>query len=127
MMMDGKTVYIVEDDQLVADLLRNALQNLHFKVKTFRSGEEMVNALDDHKADLIILDYFLPGGKNGFETLKLIREHDELVSVILFSAIQNEDVLKDLRQFNLYQFVFKAPGGIGRVVNVIKGLYAQAA
>ena len=58
--MKGFNIYIAEDDEWYAELLRHHLElNPDYNVKVFNSGKALLDALHE-KPDVITLDYSLP-------------------------------------------------------------------
>ena len=70
---DGKTkVLIVEDEVAIVTLLRYNLEKEGFAVIATGNGEEAVNLVKEHRPDIIVLDWMLPG-MTGVEVCKHIR------------------------------------------------------
>ncbi len=67
-----RTVLIVEDSLLQAQLLTRYLQQAGLSVVSVTSGEEAQDKLINHKPDLIILDVILPG-QSGFELCRELK------------------------------------------------------
>lgn len=67
-------VLIVDDDKSLADLLRQFLEELRFKVEIASSGEEAISIINDVGGiDIALVDFRLPG-MDGLETIKEIAE-----------------------------------------------------
>jgi signal transduction histidine kinase len=66
-------VLLIEDDPLVAEAMRWALEDLGCTVRTATSVAEVEELLNDFKPDLMITDYRLPGAQNGFAAIAAIR------------------------------------------------------
>ncbi len=77
-------ILIIDDEIGPRESLRILLKNTHelFLADSVDAG---LNLLKDHQPDLIILDIRMPG-KSGIEGLKLIREIDPQVSVIMLTG-----------------------------------------
>ena len=56
MCLSAKTIYIIEDEQDIAELMRYNLVLKGYSVKVFFSGEEGLNAIARKSPDLLILD-----------------------------------------------------------------------
>ena len=56
-----KTIYIIEDDQSIGDMLQEVLQKEGFLVQRAYSGTEAVFLLERGRPDLVLLDLMLPG------------------------------------------------------------------
>jgi two-component system, OmpR family, phosphate regulon response regulator PhoB len=65
-------VLIVEDETALVELLRYNLEKEGFRVGVANDGEEALNAINDTKPDLVLLDWMLPL-VSGLEVLRQIR------------------------------------------------------
>jgi len=64
-----KTIFIVDDDDGVRELLELVVKKEGFKVETASDGKTALSKAKDINPDLIILDLMLPG-YGGFEILR---------------------------------------------------------
>ena len=80
-------IYCVEDDQGIRDLMLYTLKASDFEARGFESGEELYEALETQKPELILLDVMLPGD-DGITILRRLRSTEETkdVPVIIASA-----------------------------------------
>jgi two-component system phosphate regulon response regulator PhoB len=80
-------VLIVEDEVAIVTLLKYNLEKEGFAVITTGDGEEAVTLVKEHKPDIIILDWMLPG-MTGVEVCKHIRWNQDLKNtpIIMLSA-----------------------------------------
>ena len=83
--MDKPTVLVIEDDDNQRLLYEENLQWVGYKVIAAKNGHEGLQALHDHKVDVVLLDIAMPG-MDGIETLGKILDHDNQLPVILNSA-----------------------------------------
>ena len=75
-------VYLVEDDSVLAKIITWNLQEKSFcQVKSFVSGEEMIDQMNHESPDIVLLDYFLPG-MNGREVYEVIKSELPETTVI---------------------------------------------
>ena len=77
-------VLIADDEKEIRNLLRLYLENDGFTVTDVASGEEVADAMDSFKPDIVLLDVMMPG-KDGIHVLKDIREVSN-VPVMIISA-----------------------------------------
>ena len=84
--MDRK-VLIVEDDPLIADMVRRYLEREGFRVLWDERGEEAVRTLEIHRPDVVILDLMLPD-VDGFD---LCREFSERGAMVLVLTARDAD------------------------------------
>jgi len=97
-MGEQKKVLIVEDDKFLANAYRVKLSKAGFELQVVNDGQEAINALENFKPHLIILDLVMPV-KDGFTTLKEIRQMDKYkeTPVIISSNLgQKENIDKGL-------------------------------
>jgi len=70
--MANKLILIVEDNEKNRKLLRDVLQFKGYRTIEAETGEDGVALAQQHKPDLILMDYQLPG-IDGIETFRRIR------------------------------------------------------
>jgi two-component system, OmpR family, phosphate regulon response regulator PhoB len=80
-------VLIVEDEVAIVTLLRYNLEKEGFTVFSTGDGEEAVKMVKDHRPDVIVLDWMLPG-MTGIEVCKQIRWNQDVKNtpIIMLSA-----------------------------------------
>lgn len=84
---DRIKVLIVEDEVAIMTLLRYNLEKEGFVVVTTGDGEEAVHLIKEHKPDIVVLDWMLPG-MTGVEICKHVRWNQDIKStpIIMLSA-----------------------------------------
>jgi CheY-like chemotaxis protein len=95
----GKTLMLVEDEEIVAVVSDQMLTRLGHKVFVARNGPDALALFQEHreKIDLVILDMIMPG-MSGAETFEKLKAIDPGVNVLLSSGYtlngQAEEMLK---------------------------------
>ncbi len=93
-------ILIVEDEAVLAQLVRHVLESEGLQVKVAANRREIVDQMRRAPLpDLVLLDAMLPDA-DGFEVLERIRQHPKLKTlpvVMLTSMATREAVLKGLR------------------------------
>jgi PleD family two-component response regulator len=69
---NGESILIIDDVLEQRQIASEMLEKLGYAVTVVASGEEAVNYLVDHSADLIVLDMIMDPGIDGLETYKRI-------------------------------------------------------
>jgi YesN/AraC family two-component response regulator len=93
--MEKKTILLVEDDDVVRDMIRGALQR-GYRVLEASKCSEAAKKLPN-RFDLALIDYDLPDG-DGFEVLERIREMQPAMPVIMMTGFSRKDlVIRALR------------------------------
>ncbi len=80
----GASILVVEDDEQIAELMRDFLEAEGFLVRHAGSGRETTEELERGRPDLVLLDVMLPD-ESGFEICRRLR-CDSTVPVLFLSA-----------------------------------------
>lgn len=88
-------ILIVEDEPVVAELLRDYLLNAGFTAYILDSGLEVEEWVRGHLPDLILLDLMLPG-KDGIALCKDIRYFSEVPIIMVTARVDEIDRLLGL-------------------------------
>ena len=78
-------VLVVEDDTAIADLVELYLRRDGYRVYQAANGEDALRTFRDRQPSLVILDVGLPGGMNGIDICKALRQMSD-VPVIMLTA-----------------------------------------
>ncbi|MCL1790854.1 MAG: response regulator transcription factor [Peptococcaceae bacterium] len=92
------SVFVVEDDDSIREMLVYALNSAGFQVRGFADGFDFEAALLQEAPDLVLLDIMLPG-KDGMELLSRLRKsppHSRLPVIILSAKSGEMDRIKGL-------------------------------
>lgn len=90
-----KTIFIIDDDAMVRDIIRSALEREYNILEA--SGYSEAVRLSNNIFDIALIDYILPDG-NGIDVLKAIRQVKPNLPVIIMTAYSSEEiVIKSLR------------------------------
>lgn len=116
------TIYYVEDDSGIRELVLYALEQNDYKAVGFESGDGFIARCIKKQPDLILLDIMLPGD-NGFTILSNLKK-DKLtrsIPVIIISAKDSEyDKVKGL-DLGADDYIAK-PFGVMELLSRIKAL-----
>ena len=92
-MGDGARLLVVDDEDALVDMLRDAMRFAGYEVHVARRGFEALKAAADVRPDLLILDVNLPD-IDGFEICRRLRADGSQVPVVFLTA---RDDREDLR------------------------------
>ncbi len=84
-MVDKIRILVIDDDESTRDYLRALITKNGWRVFTAESGEQALMEMEKVNPTLVTLDLVLPG-IDGIETLRLIKEKDQEVPVIMLSG-----------------------------------------
>jgi len=92
------TILVIEDDLAIRNMLQFSLKKSGFDCESVGDAEQGLKWLNTQKADLILLDWMLPG-IDGIEFLQHLRANEYLadIPVIMLTAKgESEDLVKGL-------------------------------
>ena len=88
-------IIVIDDQEPIRRIVRRALEQEGHEVLDASDGEMGVRLLEQHAADVVITDIFMPG-QDGILTLRQIRKQFPAVKVIVISGGDSSGLL-DLR------------------------------
>lgn len=121
------SIYCVEDDENIRELVGYALRSQQFDVQTFSDGEEFWEGLQKKPPSLVILDIMLPG-ESGMDILKKLRnrtEYKELPVIMLTAKTSEYDVVRGL-DTGADDYICK-PFGIVELISRIRAVLRRSA
>lgn len=88
-------ILIVEDEQKLAELIKDYLAQSSFDTTILDNGNDVVPYVRENKPDLVILDLMLPG-RDGMEICKEIRTFSNLPIIMVTARVEEIDRLLGL-------------------------------
>ena len=91
-----KTVYLLEDDESICDLVSCSLEMADIKVDCFNTVHDFMQAMTERLPAIVLLDIMLPDG-NGYDVLTRVKsEHPQVVCIMLSAMSRENDKVKGL-------------------------------
>jgi len=89
--MSEFSIYVVEDEEDIAEIIKDNLKREGYKVTVFNDGSQAYDAIAGSIPDLIVLDLNLPG-MSGIEVCKYLRKNEstEDIPIIMLTARSEE-------------------------------------
>jgi DNA-binding NtrC family response regulator len=113
-------ILLIDDDDRLVSLLRNALERKGHEVRCEETAEPALELLAEREFDVVVVDYSLPGGMTGIDFLKALRRQDVSVPVIVMTGY---DLARDMeiraRQLGARDYVLK-PWDFKQLVNELE-------
>jgi response regulator RpfG family c-di-GMP phosphodiesterase len=102
------TVMIVDDEPMVATALRGFLElETSWRVLTFTSGDQALQALETDPVDVIVADFMMPG-MDGITFLRNARATKPLAARILLTGYADkENAIRAINEAGLYYYLEK--------------------
>lgn len=82
-------IFLIEDEKNIRDFVTCALQSSKYEIEGFECAEDALERMKKVKPDLCIFDVMLPG-MEGTEAVKLIRQTDKKIPIIILTAKDSE-------------------------------------
>lgn len=116
----GKTVLIVEDNELNMKLFHDLLDAHGYKTLQTSDGMEALSLARKHRPDLILMDIQLPE-VSGLEVTKWIKEDDNLrsIPVIAVTAFAMKGDEEKMREGGCEAYIAK-PISVGKFIETVK-------
>ena len=97
---------LVDDEIDTLFLLKRFFQAKGFMVDTAESGEKAIQKVKDIRPHIVLMDIIMPG-MGGLEALKVIKEINPTIGVIMATAISDEGIAKKAVEMGAYDYVTK--------------------
>lgn len=88
--MQQKLVLVVEDEEKIAQLLQDYLDNSGYQSHWIADGDEVVEWVRQKQPDLILLDLMLPG-KDGIEICRELRSFSQVPVMMVTARVEEID------------------------------------
>lgn len=100
------TIYVTDDEPAIRTAIGKRLSRQQHQVRTFESGEALLNSLDTGTPDLVLLDLKMPG-MSGIETLKALRQKAPHALVVILTAFGTVQDAVEAMKLGAYDFLIK--------------------
>jgi len=102
-----KPILIVDDEKNIRLTIAKALEGFGVDIGEADSGEEALSQIKEGDYGVIILDLKLPGGMDGIEVLRRVRETRPDIQVIMISAYGTVDSAVEAMKLGAVDFMQK--------------------
>ena len=116
-MLKVHKVWVADDDSAIRVVLEESLSSSGFDVKTFSSGDAVVNELTNDSPDLILTDVQMPG-MLGYDLLKHINDNHENIPVIIMTAFTDMQAAVDSYFGGAFKYIPK-PFDLDEAIQII--------
>lgn len=118
-------VLVVDDDKILQQSVRQALEYHHFAVDVADNGKEAVTKVYGQKYDLVVMDVNMPE-MDGIQALTEIKKHDPSVIVLILTAYSNvTDAVKAVKE-GAYNYLEKPISSENLVALIKRALKARS-
>lgn len=111
-------VMLIENDLNLSTLLRDELRSSGFHVHLFTEGGLAINAIEQLKPDIVVIDLMLESGITGWDIISKIKKSDVLLNtpIIISSAFEEKE---KAAQWGINEFLVKPylPGRLSAAIS----------
>ncbi|MDC7288145.1 response regulator [Blautia schinkii] len=116
----SKKIMIVDDALFMRKTIRRILEaNGYTDILEMPDGESALNAYEQEKPDLILLDITMPG-MSGLEVLEKIMSMDPSAKIVMCSAVGQEMMIQKAVVMGAADFIVK-PFKSDEFIRIVKG------
>lgn len=119
------SILIIEDDGLVRKTLASQLGKQGFEVTAVESGGEGLEAFEERRPDLVLLDLRLPD-RNGLEVLQKIKEFDPQAIILVMTAFDDMKTTVEAVKLGAFEYLVKPLNASELELAVVKALQVKA-
>jgi len=114
-------IFIVEDDQLVSSVIKQALsRNEKYDLSMFEKAEDCLNNLHQ-RPDIVVIDYNLPG-MDGLTLMEKIKAYNQQTMIIICSGQESVEVVVNCYRNGASDYILKDTNMVLNLENTIKNL-----
>ncbi len=99
-------VYLVEDSEMLSMLYQDYLRAEPYQIKTFRLGQDGLDALKEQPPQVLLLDLELPD-MDGMALLRYVSEQGLPTSVVVITAHGSVDIAVEAMRHSAFDFLTK--------------------
>ena len=112
-------ILIIDDETSICESLQGVLEDEEYSVVTALSGEDGIRMLAIQQIDLVFLDILMPGGIDGLETLRRIKQLSPDTEVIMITGHGTFDLALEAGSLGAIDFLGK-PLSLDIVLNKVE-------
>ena len=118
-------VLVVDDDKVLQESVKQALEFHHFKVDVADNGKQAISAVYREEYDLVVMDVNMPE-MDGIEALSEIKKYDPTIIVLILTAYSNVgDAVKVVKE-GAYNYLEKPISAENLVALIKRALKARS-
>lgn len=124
--MKNKKIVLIEDEEVLAKILRKEFVNAGFKMVLRRDGVSGLAAIRKEKPDLVLLDLLLPG-ESGMDLLEELKKSPVIgdIPVCILTALSAEDDVRRGIALGAVDYIIKSQYSVAEILAKVKKLLAN--
>ncbi len=107
-------VLLVDDEVEFASALAERLRLRDFDTQAVSNAEDALTVIQNNPPDIVLLDYRMPG-TDGIGVLKIIKEINPAIEVIMLTGLQDTLSMEEGMKSGIFEYMIK-PVDIGELM-----------
>ncbi len=118
--MSKSKILVVDDDKLILDMIKSALEDAGYEVIAKSNGFDALVSLEEEKPALIVADIMMPR-LTGLDLLKAIKNNEQTrkIPMILVSAMDQAKSVQDGLDLGAVDYITK-PFKVSEIVGKVR-------
>lgn len=116
--MGKASILVVDDEANILNSLRGILTDEGYEVGAAGSGDEALKILQERPYDLVLLDIWLPGRRDGLQTLRELRRRNIGAEVVMISGHGTIETAVRATKLGAFDFIEK-PLSLAHLLEVV--------
>ena len=105
-MVSPKRVAILDDEPIVCERLKPALEKAGFDVEAFTTGQDVIDRLTEARFDVLVTDLKMQK-PDGLEVMKFVKEKSPATKVIIITGYATVETARDAMKGGAVDFIAK--------------------
>ncbi len=105
-MKAGRKVLVLDDEPIVCERLKPALEKLGFEVETFTDSQAAIDRLAEEHFDVLVTDLKMRG-PDGLDVLRFAREHAPNTKVVVITGFATVETAREAMRGGAVDFIAK--------------------
>lgn len=101
-----KRVVVLDDEPIVCERLKPALEKAGFQVETFTTGQEVIDRFSEEHFDVLVTDIKMQK-PDGLEVMKFVKENSPATKVIIITGYATVETARDAMKGGAVDFIAK--------------------
>ncbi|MFI5362493.1 MAG: YbgC/FadM family acyl-CoA thioesterase [Elusimicrobiota bacterium] len=121
----SRTILVVDDDQTLVAPLKDGLESAGYRVAVAFDAAQGLVLAHEVKPDLVILDYYMPGGDGGWVYERLRDASDTKEIPVVFSTGLTLDELRSKVAAGKRTYFLKKPVGFNGILSIVNQVLGE--
>jgi DNA-binding NtrC family response regulator len=101
-----KKVLLLDDEPIVCERLKPALEKIGFYVESYTEGQKVVDRVMEETFDVLVTDLKMQK-PDGLEVMDFVRQHAPATKVIIITGFATEDTAAEAMEGGAMEFIAK--------------------